>query len=154
MMVDRKKRDAYAEVLRHFAAGLTTNLEYEKELDSILPSCKDQAVIRIFKVVWYTYDDIRKHKMRGDWALTPEGRRVVARCIMFLHTDCEYEYPLPRIKWGALLNLLTLGIWSWLRSQEPSSNQEPKGDHDVWPFFRRSDFEEAQKNPKLLAGTR
>jgi len=47
-MVDRRRRDQFAEILRHFAAGLLTNVEYEKRVDDIFEGMSRKQAIRGF----------------------------------------------------------------------------------------------------------
>ncbi len=146
-MVDREARDGYAELLRHFAAGRVLNWDYEDASDEFTDS-DDPAVFGVFWGVWPAYCDIRKHHMAGKNRLDKTGRRTVARYVLFLHSDREYEWPV-RGRWRPLLNLLTVGVWGLL-------NPLPKGNGDeaVWPFYRRSDLEEEAARPRLLAGSR
>lgn len=41
-------------------------------------------------------------------------------------------------------------ILGWLTKRIFNISRSEKGDESVWPFFRRSDYEEALKHPKLL----
>ena len=148
-MVDRSARDQYAELLRHFVAGRMTNFEYEESCDQIFRT-NDEAVHQIYCAMWPTYCDIRKHTMTGDYALSKEGRRLVAQWILFLHSDLEYEWPVPGMS-GCLLNILTFGFWSRLQKHK-RARLGFSGNHDVWPFFHLSNFDEALKHPKLLRG--
>lgn len=146
-MIDRKARDGYAELLRHFAAGRILNWDYEDASDAFTDS-DDPAVFRVFQAVWPSYCDPRMHYMTGKNRLDRERRHIVARYILFLRSGREYEWPLPSKK-RALLNLVTLGICGWLHPLPPSN-----GDEEVWPFFRRSDLEEEIARPRFLAGFR
>ena len=55
---------------------------------------------------------------------------------------------LPLAGWFAVL--LAFGLLN--RALERRSIVEAGGDESVWPFFRRSEYEEALKHPKLLCG--
>jgi hypothetical protein len=61
--------------------------------------------------------------------------------ILFLHSDLEYEWPAPFPSVTLMSRLL-----GWL-SRQPIRNH---GDIDMWPFIRRSDYEEASSSPRLL----
>jgi len=152
-MVDRKRRDRYAELLRHFLAGRITNDDYERRADQIMASdsgTEDRAIAEVYQRVWFLYCDIRTHRMSGKWALPPEGRREAARWIMFLYGPLEYEWPPLITLSGCLANLVTLTLWG--RIQRALHKREFQGDIDLWPFYRRADYEEALKHPRLLAG--
>jgi hypothetical protein len=101
--------------------------------------------------LWPLYDDFVQHKLIGRWALTPEGKTWVARIVLFLHSGLPYRYPqltgfaqVPVI----LLSLFTLGWFGrfWRRRKWRG------GDQSVWPFYSRSEYEAALKNPVFLNG--
>jgi hypothetical protein len=70
------------------------------------------------------------------------GRRHVARWVLFLKSNDDYEWPEVPMWLGLLLllpNLVTLGLIGralrrWL---------DGSGEADVWPFMRRIDLERA-----------
>ena len=155
-MVDRVRRDRFAELLRHFGAGQLTNDEFVALQWQILddPTLPDEALHAIAVQAWFFYGDTRTHRLKGKWALTQERRREFAKWIIFLHSDLEYEWPrrdIPKI-WALLANMLTLGWWGRTRSREEVEHLRSIGDFDVWPFIHEADFERALKHPKLLSG--
>ena len=74
-MVDRKARDKFAELLRHFIAGRITNEEFD---DQVPHSPKDLAIDEIlWLAAWPLYDDFKEHTLT-------EGYRVeVSVCVNF-----------------------------------------------------------------------
>jgi hypothetical protein len=155
-MVDRVRRDRFAELLRHFGAGRLTNDEFVDLQRQILddPAWPDEALRAMAVRAWSLYDDTQTHRLRGRRALTREGRREFARWIIFLHSDLEYEWPRSDIPstWALLANMLTLG-WSWRnRRREEVRRLRSIGELDVWPFMRQADFKRALENPRLLSG--
>src|SRR5688500_7396013 len=110
MDIDRQSRDRYAELLRHFAAGRLTNVEYDDASDAYI-AAGDVALSEIWWQMWQTYDDIREHRLTGKDELPREGRTDVARMVLFLHSDLPYEWPVPSRLLGLLLNVFTLGLW-------------------------------------------
>jgi hypothetical protein len=88
--------------------------------------------------------------MNGSHKLDKNGKRTVARWILFLQNDLEYEHPCStlRHKLRRLTTVLTFGKFS--RFREPALKD--LGDHEVWPFFRVGDYERALRSPKLLCG--
>ena len=146
-MVDRRRRDQYAELLRHFAAGLLSNVEYEDQADVVLGGTRDIGLCEISRKAWFLYDDVRIHRLRGRWALSPETRHEIARWVAFLYTDCEYEWPEEPLL-GCLWQFATLGIWGKVHVQR----LHRVGDFDVWPFFREADLDRARTRPRLLSG--
>ena len=100
-MIDRASRDALAELARHFLAGRITN----RELENSLPSSRDRAIRQIWwNALWGLYDDFHEHRLVGRYYIPRDSRADLARCILFLKTDLEYEWtpypPEPRILTG------------------------------------------------------
>ena len=148
-MIDRERRDLYAERLRHFAAGNTTVDDYEALTEELACDSDDIGLYRIWENVWTLYDDFRTERMRGEWKLEGKRRQSVALCILFLYSDAEYEWPELNTG-GCLLNLLTLG-WQERRERKRWQQQlEASGDLDLWPFLRHEDLEAAKRTPKFF----
>jgi len=146
-MVDRIARDRFAELLRHYAAGLISNDSFE---DNLPLKSKDRAVNTIFwNGAWMLYDDTHEYKLSGEYRLSKRAKREVARWILFLKSDLEYEWPPIRGIYGFpyyLLIILTFGlilpfVKRYLRKA---------GDEEVWPFLRRTDYDSALANPPYL----
>jgi hypothetical protein len=149
-MIDRKARDILAENYRHLITGQITNDEFEDRLKFT----KDIAIDEIYyRGAWPLYDDLHEHKLTGEWAISEEGKPIAARFILFLKTDLEYEWPRKTggkaFLW-ALLGVFTLGIITIIRKLVAATGE--KGDKDVWPFYRRSDYEAALEAPPYLRG--
>ena len=88
-VVDRKARDSAAELLRQFASGCITNFELENQW----PNSKDPALQAFESTIWCFYDDFKEHALQGPFALASEMKRVVARWIVFLHSNEPYQWP-------------------------------------------------------------
>jgi hypothetical protein len=146
-MVDRAGRDRLAASIRRLMAGQITNDEYEESLPL---SSLDFAVSEIHDLgAWSLYSDLWQHRLVGRQRAPKEARREVARWLLFLKSDCEYEWPV----WPAWLellflaaNLASLGIfgWFWRRWYRP-------GPVEIWPFFQPSDLEKAVGSARSLS---
>ena len=100
-MVDRTQRDTARRVLRSLIAGELTNDEFEAQF----PRAEhDMAVQAIKTNVWMLYSDLRRHKLTGKHELNAGTRALLKRCVVFLDTDLDFEWPVPRI---SLLNIGT-----------------------------------------------
>ena len=149
MQIDTTARKKLAELLRHLVSGVITNDEFEDGL----PSSQDEAVVAIYEQAWLLYDDLHEHRLTGKWRVPDDSRTIIARWILFLHSELPYEWPVwrltgPRI-WGrALRGLLTFG--QSVRTERVKF--ESSGDYTVWPFFRHEDFDHAKAEPVLLRG--
>lgn len=151
-MVDSKARRQIAEALRHFAAGVITNKEWERRWEAADGSPRDDAVGGIYEAVWPLYSDISVHRLDGPRTLDRRGRRELARWILFLYTDAEYVWPYPGIfdAGTCLLNLLTLGLWGRLTGPQLERKLRMIGDRDVWPFQNTDQLERARREVRLL----
>lgn len=147
-MIDRSARNAVAEAIRHYLAGVSTNFA----LDDLLFGLKsrDPAIDAIRKQLWLIYDDLREHRHEGAWKIASEQREIVIRIILFLKSDFEYQWPNVPGWYRAvrpLIWLLTLGFGS-------SALDRQFGFQDienVWPFRSLEEVRGAKNDPKYLA---
>jgi len=146
-MVDRHSRNQLAEGIRALASGLITNDEFEQRV----PVGSDDPAIRaVFSEgAWLLYSDLRQYRLSGKHRVPIQSKKEVARWVLFLKTDQPYQWPTL----GGLQKLIfvvmavpTFGVFTKLYR----SSLAKCGDIDVWPFIRRSDFEEALKSPVYL----
>ncbi|MHC4153518.1 MAG: DUF1707 domain-containing protein [Planctomycetota bacterium] len=177
-MVDREARDKTAELLRHFAAGRITNDEFEDGLPS---KSKDPAIGGICWAAWFLYDDLKEHKLIRRHAVTKDGKRHIARWVVFLKSDLEYEWDDSTVFTGLLLSTLLLiigiigpvtllaGHWLlgstflgamiflgtgllWIRKRSRKRNVKQVELDTIWPFYRNEDFQRVRPNPIYLKG--
>ena len=109
-MVDQKARRKYAELVRQFISGRMTNDEYEDRYEAIQQNKSDTAIGEIYHQLWFLYDDIQTHKMTGTHRLDREGRKTVAKTILFLQSDNEYQWPKDSML-GISLDTLACSDW-------------------------------------------
>ncbi len=147
-MIDRTARNRLAGEIRHFVAGLKDNFEFDDAVWSIHTG--DAGVGAIRQQMWFVYDDLRRHQLRGEWALSEKQGQAIARCILFLKSDCEYRWPRKyrEVPWvQRLISILTLGI---VRRRLDRTGQE-SGAWEVWPFLTVEEFKAANRTPVYLA---
>lgn len=135
-MVHRRARDIAANAVRDLMQGSISNREYERTY----PTAKDDpALWAIYTALWFGYSDASEHTLTGRHALNDEDRALVDRCLLFLRSDLEFQWPPPkfRLRYG-VLRLLGLGQIVKRREQEELSI----GDIEVWPFLKKADYEE------------
>lgn len=136
-MIDQHARDIAAEALREFMEGSISNEDYERRY----PRSKDDPALgEIWAQVWFFYSDLKTHKLISKHALTDEGRAFIERCVLFLKSDAEFEWPRQKIRlWYGILWLVGLGrtVRRW-REEEMNSI----GDKDVWPFLKKAQYEQ------------
>lgn len=75
------------------------------------------AQVAVKQMAWQLYDDLRTHYVEGNLGRGSDGRKTIARWIIFLQSDKEYLWPeysfIRVINWP--LNLLTLGWWEKIK---------------------------------------
>src|SRR5512141_1087643 len=134
-MIDEQKRKRLAFHLRQLSVGLTSNDDFESNIsDEVtngwLPEqyyrskdskSDDAVIVPMLELCWTLYDDTRRHKLIGSDKLSDESLKIIARCILFLHSDKEYEWPYFDIKltlFDMLATLLTLGVYYYQTRKE------------------------------------
>ena len=139
-MVDRDRRDQLARAIRRLAAGLITNDEFEGATTALGRS-QDTAIRSLRHAAWGLYDDVREHRLEGHFRLGKAERRELARWVVFLKSNLEYEWP-DLARWFLLLvlpNLLTFGLIGRLIRWW----HDRRGDARSWPFIREQDLRQA-----------
>lgn len=147
-MIDKASRRKLTEKLRQFVSGRITNYQYEDMTPRRSP---DKAIWAIQQRVWTVYDDLHEHILTGKWALNKEGRAIVSRYILFLHSNFEYEWPKHPSEniLGKILSLFSLGLIPrlfWNKKWNQSGNIK------AWPFISQKDLNRAKRKPRLLNG--
>ena len=147
-VIDRNARDVAGLALRRLAAGRIFTADYEETWASVKTS--DEGVRAALDAGWGLYSDYRNYRLRNGDELSPQNLAAVGRCVLFLKTDLEYEWPprRPSLLY-LLLALVTLGI-AHRRSRE---RWERSGDYHVWPFLQYADYKRALGKPPFLIGS-
>jgi len=174
-MVDKERRKKLAFNLRQLSVGLISNDEFENNIaddvtDGWLPEqyyrsknakTDDPIILPMLTLCWGLYDDTRNHKLiRGD-KLTDKSLKIIARCILFLNSDQEYEWPYfdtnsPFFKFTIkehLINTLTFGRYYHRKRKELELAYiefQNFGDYEYWPFMKKVDYENQLKITPFL----
>lgn len=178
-MIDHERRKKLAFHLRQLSVGLITNDDFEEAImddvsDGWLPDqyyrskqsksdIEDPIIRPMLELCWGLYDDTRQYKLRKYDQLSEETLKIIARCILFLHSDKEYEWPYfntsnPLLQFSLqdlVLSLITLGRHYRNKKKEQLISFEEwqkNGEYDLWLFFRQSDYEEMLTKQPFLAG--
>jgi len=178
-MVDKERRKKLAFHLRQLSVGLISNDDFEGAImedvtDGWLPeqyyrskiakSEDEDLIIRpMLELCWGLYDDTKNHKLIHAYKLSNENLNIIARCILFMHSDNEYEWPYldtknPILNFSLqdlILSILTLGHhYRNHREKQLISYYEWQklGDYKVWPFFRLNDYEKQLRQYPFLSG--
>ena len=136
-MIDRVGRDTLALLLRRLVTGRITNDEFE---DALPGRSEDEAIWAVFRGgAWYLYGDLHEHRLVGEHELSSEQRREVAKWILFLKSNREYEWPRHRA-WKSLLywlaNVLSVGLVAHIYRRWWRRNPY----RQAWPFRTAEDL--------------
>jgi hypothetical protein len=168
-------RSKFAELLRAFYLGRITNDEFE---DAVEPLCEQDPVVHeVFHLgAWRTYSDHKECRFTDYDKLTPEGRKILARWILFLKGGKPYLWPkvqrLHLPAWVVFTTLLSgiplavlTGFWQLtcigfgflvvctiFFDRREQKRVERSFDFSVWPFISEADFKEALQHPSYLSG--
>jgi hypothetical protein len=150
-MIDIEGRNTLAQSLRHLVSGLITNDQFEDAAriesdDAVIHAVRDQA--------WLLYSDLHEHKLSGSDAVSKSDRRIVARLILFLQSDLDYEWPPHPFSGGVgiILRLFSFVISLGIIPHYVNKRWKASGDFAVWPFMRRIDYEGVLNDPRFFRG--
>lgn len=151
-MIDREARDRLALRLRRLAAGRLYIDDFDEDYFPPFPFT-DLGVDAVGRAAWAQYSDYWNHRLRGSDALPKARLKEIARWILFLHSDCDYEWPeYPRHDvLSFLVAALTIGRLD-MRRWRAWPEWQSAGDFQVWPFLRKSDCDGAAQHPRFLTG--
>ncbi len=74
-MIDSVAREAAADALMRFRDGIITNFGFEESWPRY--DRRDRGIHAIDTMVWRYYDDLREHKLIGEYGLLEEGRSLL-----------------------------------------------------------------------------
>jgi len=176
-MVDIKRRKILSSHLRHLSTGQITNDEFEERVmddvtygwlpeqyyRSIESKSDDLGIRPVLEMAWCLYDDRRNHKLKRNDALSVFAIKEIARCILFLQSEQEYDWnyvdmtnPIMRFSFKDIMqSILTFGqhYREAKRFREQEYQQMKKsGDFELWPFKTKADYEKQLKNQPFLSG--
>ncbi|WP_427454240.1 hypothetical protein [Litorimonas sp. WD9-15] len=118
-----------------------TNHEFELSLFNT----NERVIHELEDILWSTYDDFKEHTLKPD-SLSPKGRRLVERCILFLHSDLEFNWPSYPSWWKALLGWITLKPNKYQRQLDAYRNY---GDENFWPFRSNEELKIESARPRI-----
>ena len=174
-MVDKERRKKLAYHLRHLSIGLITNDEFKNYItDDVtfgwLPeqyyrakeAKYDDLIIRpMLELSWCLYSDLKEHKLEGKNKLTQEQLKEIAKYILFLNSNNEYEWPYydiinPQIRFSFgedITNLLSFGKYyrnKRYQKEKEFIEMQQMGDFDYWPFISKEQYEQQLKHQPFL----
>jgi len=146
IMIDRVNRNRLAQSVRQLVSGRMTNLEFDElDVDGTADS-GDPAIREVSHYIWHFYDDFKVHRLE----ISNGTRQDFSRAILFLHSNLEFEWPHE----PALKRFLRSIVSRFHRiDRERIDRERLEGNLRYWPFYRKSDYQKALLNPRLLAGS-
>ena len=176
-MVDHDRRKKMALHLRQLSTGQISNDDFEERIMTDVTygwppeqyylaeeSKTDDPVIRpILEFSWCLYNDTYNHKLTGSHRLSDEQTKEIARFILFLHSNLEYDWtyidlinPVIRFSFTDILkSIITLGKHYRdlnLKREEEFELMKKTGDFELWPFKTTTDYQEQLKCHPFLNG--
>jgi hypothetical protein len=143
-MIDREARAQLARDLMRVAAGHITSDELEERFFSLATS--DRAVKEIGGLWSMDLSDLHARRFRGKDALPKKTKHELARSILFLKTELEYEWPsygLAEVV-NRLLGLASHGVWTALLALVRRFESRPTLDKSAWPFRTTDELDRAR----------
>lgn len=164
-MVDRERRKKLAFHLRHLSVGLISNDEFEDFVTNDIAygwlpeqyyrskeAKFDDPIIRpMLELSWCLYVDSKSYKLTGNYKLSDEALKDIARYILFLHSEIEYEWPYldptnPLIRFSfkdLILSIITFGKHYRNKMEEIHQHFDDfksYGDYNFWPFINKEQY--------------
>ncbi|MEN9361848.1 MAG: hypothetical protein RL095_3383 [Verrucomicrobiota bacterium] len=108
-MVDTAARSALAEAIRGYLQEDLTAFQLDDALDKIQNSTRDETVLLVAKILWFSYDDLKDHSILAD----KQSWDSFHRLLLLLESGCEVQWSPSKWDWGwpQCLALLFLGIY-------------------------------------------
>ncbi len=134
-MVNRDKRALARSLIQRFLSGEITNDEFN---DDYPIDKADPALEAIYWNLWLYYSETHSYKLQGEHRLGADGEQLFQRCVRFLASGLEYEW--PRYEWISLKYTLLRFVGLGRLIDRKFDEFKSRGDFDVWPFLRRGDY--------------
>ncbi len=147
-MIDRDARRRLGRLMRNFAIGRITNVEFDDAFENI--DSQDKGIWLIGLATFADFNMYKTVRLTGEYRETKDWRRMTARWLLFLQTNLEYaKPPLPwQERVQGLLTALTFGAIP----KGPRLKEWEWHEQNVWPFLTPEQLQEARQHPRLLCG--
>jgi len=123
-MIDAVLRKSLSQDIRRLITGRMTNDAFDDVYYNSYIDSRDRAISEIATFGYSLYSsDVWPYRLRGQYAADKETRSAAARCVLFLRSGCDYQWPpLPHgsslsfvclfygIPLGAALSFLWLSV--------------------------------------------
>jgi hypothetical protein len=101
-MTNREQRKALSQALRRLVTGRMSNDDFDDLFHDGFEESEDAAVkeIAVFCYGLYSSDTLLPYRLQGRHRVSAEVRQMACRCVLFLQSDLEYEWPPYRTEAG------------------------------------------------------
>jgi hypothetical protein len=144
-MINREKRDyAWQLIHRYFSREITS----DDLMNGYPRDSGDLAINAIYERLWGYWSDGSNERFATERGF--EASALADRCIAFLKSDLEYEW--PSFQWfkfsSALLRALRLNQLADKKDRESTFEIQKYGELGVWPFVRKEDYTRLSPYPR------
>lgn len=154
-MIDRIARNILFDQLRKVATGKITGFACENVLLSL--QNEDRVVDALRRTLGELIDE-KDTSLKAIFAKKSEMRSRIARWLMFLKSDCDYQWPNEKLPSGILdfykPTLLDRLTGASARNQTRISEFMKAGDYQYWPFTSKCEFDHAKCGGIIRRGLR
>lgn len=154
-MIDRPARDELYRALKKAALGKMSAFDCENVALSL--DCKDRGIAALCRTLRKIVDEDNR-SLKPIFARTTVMRRRLARWLLFLKTNAEYEWPNERLPPGILdfyrPTLIDRLIGIKARTERRIGVFKQAGDYEAWPFISKQSLDEARRVGVLRRGLR
>lgn len=113
LMINRPQRAKLSQDLRRLVTGRMTNDDFDDLYHDGYELSEDSGVRAVagFGSGLYSSDVLWPYRLKGRHRVSEEARRAACRCVLFLRSDREYEWPTERsdparrLLWAVSFNL-------------------------------------------------
>jgi len=135
-MIDRESRNQMALALRRLGSGRITVYEFD-DISTKLKVSDDPILRAVHREAYWAFVNAGPSRYVGSNRLSRESRRSIARTVLFLISDHEFDPSLtPMSTFGALLGdfLWCLCLGPLLRKVQVRTGRRKPDPVVVWPF--------------------
>lgn len=137
---DRKK---FCVLFKAIVSGRISNHEFELSLFNT----QDRFIRELEEILWCSYDDYKEHKLEPS-EMSPANRKLIARSVLFLNSDLNFNWPDFPSKLSWIFSFMTLGLFRYSYRERLKAYQD-YGDDAYWPFRSRAELKLEASRPRV-----
>jgi len=121
------------------------------EFELSLFNTDDNLIHELEEILWCSYDDYKEHKL-DPRIMSPINKKLIARSILFLNSDLEFNSPKYPSELKKLFSWFTLGFYRYNYQELAKSYQEygqEYRDENYWPFRSKEELRIEAARPRI-----